>query len=146
MSWKKLIAENPDPAEFGQRRFASRVAYLATVRKDGAPRVHPVTPILGDGNLFVFMDRTSSKGYDLKRTDRFAMHASVENEEGGQKEFFIAGRAKLVEDEPLRSIAAKHAGYDVSDRYILFRLSPDEAFGTADEDNEVVRRRWKRSE
>jgi hypothetical protein len=146
MSWKKLVAEDPDLAEFGQRRFASRVAYLATVRKDGTPRVHPVTPILGDGNLFVFMDRTSPKGTDLKRTGRYAMHASVENEDGGQGEFFISGRAELVEDETFRSLAVEHAGYEVSDRYILFRFSLEAALSTVYEDNEVVRRRWKRSE
>lgn len=146
MSWKRLVAENPELAEFGQTRFGSRVAYLATVRKDGAPRVHPVTPILGDGNLFVFMDPTSPKGTDLKRTGRFALHASVENEDGGQGEFFIAGRARLNEDAALRSIAVKHAGYDVSDRYILFQLTLDEALGTVYEENEVVRRRWKPSD
>jgi hypothetical protein len=146
MSWKRLVAEDPELAEFGQQRFGSRVAYLATVRKDGTPRVHPVTPILGDGDLFVFMDRTSPKGYDLKRTGRFAMHASVENEDGGQGEFFITGRSNLIEDEALRSIAAKHAGYDVSENYILFQFTLEEALGTVYEDNEVVRRRWKRSD
>ncbi len=146
MSWKRLAAEDPELAEFGQQRFGSRVAYLATVRKDGTPRVHPVTPILGDGDLFVFMDRTSPKGYDLKRTGRFAMHASVENEDGDQGEFFITGWAKLIEDEALRSIAVKHAGYDVSENYILFQFTLEEALGTVYEKNEVVRRRWKSSD
>ena len=145
MSWTKLVKENPDLAEFGEGRFASRVAYLATVRKDGRPRVHPVTPILGDGDLFVFMDRTSPKGHDLKRTGRFAMHSSVENEDGGQGEFFITGRATLIEDEEKRFIATKNAGYEISERYILFSFSLDEALGTVYEDDEVIRNRWKRS-
>jgi hypothetical protein len=145
MSWKKLTEDNPDLAKFGQQRFASRVAYLGTVRMDGTPRVHPVTPILGDDQVFVFMDRSSPKGHDLKRSGRFALHASVENEDGGQGEFFISGTGELIEDQALRSVAVKHAGYDVSGRYILFRLSPDEALGTVYEDDQVIRHRWKRS-
>ena len=37
MSWKELAAGAPELAEFGKRRFANEVAYLATVKKDGAP-------------------------------------------------------------------------------------------------------------
>ena len=55
MSWKALENGNKKLAEFGLERFSSQVAYLATVRKDGSPRVHPVTPIIGQGHLFVFM-------------------------------------------------------------------------------------------
>lgn len=50
MSWGKLRGEAPNLADYGEARFASGVAYLATVRKDGSPRMHPVTPILGDDN------------------------------------------------------------------------------------------------
>ncbi len=145
MSWQELVDENPELAEFGVRRFGSRVAYLATVRKNGSPRVHPVTPIIAEGNLFVFMYKTSPKGFDLKRSGTFAMHASVENEEGGQGEFFISGRAELVEDTALKSLAASRAGYDVVESYILFRFILDEALGTVYVGEETVRQRWKRS-
>lgn len=145
MSWGRLLDENPELAEFGIARFSSRVAYLATVRKDGSPRVHPVTPIIGDRNLFLFMDPTSPKGYDLRRTGRYAMHASVENEDGGLGEFYIAGRAFLNEDEAMRTLAVRHAGYDVADRYILFRLTVEEAMSTVYEDDGLARNRWKRS-
>ena len=143
MSWQRLVADNPDLARFGEARFASRVAYLATVRSDGTPRVHPVTPILGGGHLFVFMDKRSPKGHDLRRTGRFALHSSVEDEEGGQGEFFIAGGASQVDDESLRATAANHAGYEVAASYILFLLSPEEAIGTVYRGDEVLRDRWK---
>jgi len=45
-SWGEF-AEAPELAAFGEERFrAVRLAYLATVRADGSPRVHPFTPIL----------------------------------------------------------------------------------------------------
>ncbi|MGH2405330.1 MAG: pyridoxamine 5'-phosphate oxidase family protein, partial [bacterium] len=52
------------------------MAYLATLRGDGAPRVHPVTPIVGEGRLFLFMEPTSPKGHDLRRDGRYALHSS----------------------------------------------------------------------
>jgi hypothetical protein len=58
MSWQELANDNPELARFGAERLLdSEVAYLATVRKDGSPRVHPVTPIIGDGRLFGFIVR-----------------------------------------------------------------------------------------
>ncbi len=47
MSWQTLEHSNPALAAFGLKRLHGNVAYLATVRKDGSPRVHPVTLIIG---------------------------------------------------------------------------------------------------
>lgn len=147
MSWQNLEEGNPELAEFGVQRFASEVAYLATVRKDGSPRVHPVTPIIGQGRLFVFMEPTSPKGHDLRRDARYAMHCSVSDSSGGQGEFFISGGAQLVDDPELRTLAAQHASYEAADRYILFELSVESAFSTVyDEDGTPIRQRWKRGQ
>jgi hypothetical protein len=145
MSWKELAADSPELAVFGKRRFASEVAYLATVKKDGAPRVHPVTPIVGEGRLFLFMEPTSPKGHDLQRDGRYALHCSVANSGGGQGEFLISGTAELVEDAGSRSVAVKHASYKPADRYILFELDVDTAFSTKyDDDGTPIRNRWRR--
>jgi len=48
MCCKELRLEKPALADFGEKRFASGVANIVTVMKDGAPRVHPVTQIIGD--------------------------------------------------------------------------------------------------
>ena len=70
MTWGDLERADPELAAAGARRLHGRVAYLATVSPDGAPRVHPVTPIVGDGLLFVFMEPTSPKGADLAQGRR----------------------------------------------------------------------------
>lgn len=51
------------------------VAYLATVRRNGAPRVHPFCPILADGRLFAAIPQSSPKGWDIRRDPRCAIHA-----------------------------------------------------------------------
>ena len=82
MSWKSFEEQQPELAAFGAKRLNGKVAYLATVRKDGSPRVHPVTPIIGEGHLFVFMEPTSPKGYDLRRDGRYVGRTVVHALEG----------------------------------------------------------------
>ncbi len=123
MSWKELEDAVPELADFGAERFETRIAYLATVRKDGSPRVHPVTPIVGQGQLFVFMEPTSPKGHDLRRDGRYAIHCGVSDSSGTSGEFMVTGCAELVDDPAARSRACESASYTPADRYVLFELS-----------------------
>jgi hypothetical protein len=59
--WNELVDDEPELAKSAAARLAGGVAYLATTAHDGAPRVHPVTPIVGSGSLFVFMEPMSPK-------------------------------------------------------------------------------------
>jgi hypothetical protein len=52
------------------------VAYLATVRQDGSPRLHPFCPVLADGNLYAAIPKSSPKGHDLRRDPRCVIHAT----------------------------------------------------------------------
>jgi hypothetical protein len=51
------------------------IAFLATSRPDGSPRLHPFCPILADGRLFAAIPWKSPKGHDLRRDPRCAIHA-----------------------------------------------------------------------
>ncbi|MGD2058578.1 MAG: pyridoxamine 5'-phosphate oxidase family protein [Anaerolineales bacterium] len=145
MSWSDLVSGSPILAEIGRQRFASEVAFLATIRKDGSPRVHPVTPILGENRLFIFMEATSPKGHDLRRDGRYALHCSVDDSGGGEGEFFVSGTATPVEDPGIREVAATSAGYEIIDSYVLFELGVDAAFSTIyAQDGKPIRDRWKR--
>jgi hypothetical protein len=69
VTWKEFGAAEPDLAEIGcSLLFQHQVglAFLATVRKDGAPRLHPVCPVLSNHRLFVLVTPTSPKRYDLQ--------------------------------------------------------------------------------
>src|SRR3954468_10898295 len=107
MSWKSLEDQQPELAAFGAERLNGKVAYLATIRKDGSPRVHPITPIIGQGHLFVFMEPTSPKGRDLQRDGRYALHCSVSDNSGGSGEFILSGRAHLCHGSELRDLAVQ---------------------------------------
>lgn len=125
--WLEFSQQAPELAAFGAARFGSGVAYLATVRADGGPRVHPVTPIMGE-ELFLFMEPTSPKGKDLQRDGRFALHCAVEDSGGGGGEFYVRGRAQLTDDPLRREQAIRAASYAPQERYILFVLAVEFAF------------------
>lgn len=144
MRWWALEDGDPELAAFGTRRLTEpRVAYLATVGPDGAPRVHPVTPIVAPGRLFVFMEPTSPKGHDLERGSRYALHCAVEGDSGGLGEFRVRGVGERISDPHLRQVATEHAPYDPSEDYVLFELSVDDAFSTTyRDDGTPERRHW----
>jgi Pyridoxamine 5'-phosphate oxidase len=126
-SWGVFRAGHPSLAAFGAERLGGPPAYLATVRPNGTPRVHPVTPIIGADHLFLFMEPNSPKGRDLREQGSYALHSAVPDMQGTGGEFKVSGIATLVEDEDLRAVAVSSARYTPAERYILFELYITEA-------------------
>ena len=77
MSWKVFADDCPELASLGYEKLNGRIVYLATIKKDGSPRLHPVTPAIGNGMLFMFTEPSSPKIGDLKRDGRYAMHSAI---------------------------------------------------------------------
>jgi Pyridoxamine 5'-phosphate oxidase len=125
--WGELAAERPELAEVGRAmiyQFRVGLGYLATIRKDGGPRVHPVCPVIANGGLYVFIGNHSPKRYDLLRDGRFALH-SFPNPEVDD-EFTVSGRARRIDDAAVRQIvydAYTATGATTSDD-TLFELWP----------------------
>jgi hypothetical protein len=143
MSWQKLEDQRSELAAFGKERLNGNVAYLATIRNDGSPRVHPVTPIIGAGHLFLFMEPTSPKGHDLRRDGRYALHCSVGDNSGAGGEFFVSGQAQFVDSAEMRALATQLSSYPPADRYILFECMVENAASTVYTQDQIVRSRWK---
>jgi Pyridoxamine 5'-phosphate oxidase len=80
-------------------QYGVGLAFLATVRADGAPRVHPMCPLIVGEGMFAFLI-PSPKREDIHRDPRYAMHSfpADENEDA----FSIAGVARPVDDTALR--------------------------------------------
>jgi hypothetical protein len=140
-SWSNFTHQAPELAAFGKARFQSGVAYLGTVRPDGSPRVHPVTPIIGE-QLFLFMEPTSPKGKDLQRDPRYTLHCAVEDSSGGGGEFYVRGQAALSTDPFVREQAVRASSYTPQDRYILFVLTVEFAFMNTYIDGQSQPERW----
>lgn len=147
-TWGEFEAAEPEMAALGRKQFGTfHIAYLATTRRDGSPRVHPITPIIADGRLFVATAPASPKRLDLQRDGRYAMHALPgKNDE----EFYITGRASRIEDTPTRALVAAAAEHTVRDHDWIFEY--DIAYAmmaywehVGQPDTFAVRRFWRAS-
>lgn len=121
-SWRDFETAAPELAAAGRQLFfypGFGYGYLATVRADGGPRVHPVNPLIFDGTLAVFLV-PSPKLADLRRDGRYALHSA--GAENVDDEFYVTGMAReLVDaDRRQRAVAAYHG--PVATDHSLFEL------------------------
>jgi Pyridoxamine 5'-phosphate oxidase len=144
MSWQALASSAPDLAAFGAERLHDRVAYLATVKPDSAPRLHPVRPIITTGHLFLFMEPNSPKGGDLERDGRYVLHGTATGDQPWDlREFSVEGTARRVTDPDLRKTANAGSAFPRADHFILFELQVSGAFSTVyGPDGQAQRKRW----
>ena len=106
-TWAEFAAAAPEQAALGRELLKKyELAYLATVRKNGAPRVHPVCPVIAGGRLFVATAPESPKRFDLLRDGRYAMHFLPGDNDA---EFYVTGQAQRIEDEETRAMVVAAA-------------------------------------
>jgi hypothetical protein len=143
VNWEDFERSALELAAFGRDRLEGRLVFLATVRSDGSPRVHPVEAWFAAGRMFVRKWPTSPKVRDLQHDPRYALHSLMDNFEGVGREFFVAGRAARV-DDPTLIASASVAKHD-PEQYVLFEFGVEEAIVTTYENDEPVRRSWRAS-
>jgi hypothetical protein len=98
-TWQTLRALAPELVAIGEARLRRfRVAMLGTLRADGAPRISPIEPYLGSGELLVGLIRDSAKARDLMADPRCTLHSIVDDPDAGQPELTIRGRFVEVDD------------------------------------------------
>ena len=133
LTWGEFAEADPYLAQKGEAQIFQHgvgLAFLATVRSDGAPRVHPVCPVLSDSRLYVLVIPGSPKRWDLVRDGRYALQ-SFPQPRPDSDEFFIAGRANLVHDPREFATVFADATHQASRDEILFELRIDRAMHTA---------------
>jgi hypothetical protein len=131
LTWLEFEQASGEIAAAGHQllhQFGIGLAFIATTRKDGGPRVHPCCPLLHEGRLYVFITGASPKRFDLGRDGRFALHSfpPAQNDD----EFYCSGAAYEVDDGSLRRAVAAKAKHDVRDDEVLFELRLNRALHT----------------
>ncbi len=112
-TWGEFAAAEPDMARDGRGLFyrvGIGLGYLATVRKDGGPRVHPFCPVIAGDGIYGFILNHSAKKLDLVRDGRYAIHSFPADEV--DDEFYLTGTARAVTDDA--EYAAAKASYEAS--------------------------------
>jgi hypothetical protein len=124
VGWKDFAAAAPELAGQGSAlltQFGVGLAFLATVRGDGAPRLHPVCPVISGDGLYVLITPASPKCGDLIRDGRYALQTFPQPKPGSD-EFYVTGRARLVEDEAARAAVLRDARHMADASETTFEL------------------------
>ncbi len=88
-SWSDFSLQAPDLAAAIRARFGAHIhSVLATLRRDGSPRVSGLETHFSDGELWLAMMPDARKAADLRRNPSFALHSAPEAE-------LVDGDAKL---------------------------------------------------
>ena len=83
MRWDDLVRRQPRLAAIAAARLLEPgVVLVATIRRDGTPRLSPVEPLVLDGDLWLSMLWGSLKAGDLARDPRLLVHSIVTSRGG----------------------------------------------------------------
>ena len=66
MTWQEFAQQDPELAALGEERLdRNGLVMLATLRKNGWPRISPVEPMFFNGQLYLDMMWRSQKAFPL---------------------------------------------------------------------------------
>ncbi|MGH9264091.1 MAG: pyridoxamine 5'-phosphate oxidase family protein [Acidimicrobiales bacterium] len=135
--WQELVAADPDFAGHVRRCFDIRKhATLATLRKDGSPRISGTeVEFDDDGEIYLGMMARSRKALDLRRDPRLALHCPTEDAPEGDPSSWL-GDAKIA---GLGVEVSEPEGDDGAHR---FRIDVTEVVLTTVEGDSLVIRSW----
>jgi hypothetical protein len=131
ITWTQFTQQQPALAAIGRDqfyRFGIGLGFLATVRMDGGPRVHPVCPVISRAGLHVLIVPGPKRG-DLRRDARYALHTETfpppQQDDGfaltgSATEITDTGTAQLVRDQVIADRGQLWPDYD---SLALFELS-----------------------
>jgi hypothetical protein len=100
LTWTQLADRRPDLTDEGRRQlyqWGIGLGFLATVRPDGGPRVHPVCPVISDDGLHVLVV-SGPKQRDLHRDGRYSLHGETYAPPDHDDGFSVSGLAREVTD------------------------------------------------
>ena len=102
-SWKEFEAAAPELAEqVRQRLDAHTHKTIATVRRDGSPRISGIETAFRDGELWIGSMWQARKAHDLQRDPRFALHSGSDEPSDWKGDAKLAGVAEEI-TEPERA-------------------------------------------
>jgi hypothetical protein len=123
-SWNNVSLVAPAFTAAVQALFdAHKHKTMATLRKDGSPRISGIEADFVDGELWLGAMWQSRKALDLQRDPRFALHsATADADEAWRGDARIAGRAEeVVDPERKRAVQTASGGEAPPGPFHLFR-------------------------
>ena len=130
-SWAEFETAAPELAERVRARLDAHThKTLATLRRDGSPRISGTETNLADGELWIGSMWQALKARDLQRDPRFALHSASEDPD------VWTGDAKLA------GVAEEVSGPDASSHRFRLDLREVSTVGLDDERKALVIEVW----
>ncbi len=112
-SWREIEAAAPELAA-AARAFldAHQHKTIATLRRDGSPRISGTEATFVDGDLWWGSMPNAVKATDLQRDPRFALHSGSDDPPGWKGDAKVSGRAVEVQDRRAAEALVRAQGND----------------------------------
>jgi hypothetical protein len=140
-SWNEFESAAPELAAAVRERLdAHKHKTIATLRRDGSPRISGTESQFIDGELWIGSMIDARKAHDLRRDPRFALHSGSDDPSGWQGDAKVGGIVEEITD-PAR--VTEINGEAVGPSH-LFRLDIREAstVGMNEARDKIVVRWW----
>ncbi len=147
--WEEVTASAPEFAESARGYFDAHThKTIATLRRDGSPRISGIEAAFVDGDLWFGSMWQARKALDLQRDPRFALHSASADPPGWAGDAKVSGQVEEITD-PARLAAMLGAiGGDPSAPTHLFRAELAEVVLTrlGDPPDHLVIELWREGE
>lgn len=148
-TWSDVVDAAPDLAKDVRERFeATGLGYLATLRKDGSPRVSGIEPFFWDGEVWLGSMWEARKAHDLRRDGRCSLHAANVDKNIADGDARVSGTAVEIVDEARKEAVGRaisaHSEFDPDEHgpWHLFSLDVTEVLFLRPGDGALVIRTW----
>ena len=147
-SWSRIEQEAPELAARAREFLeAHKHKTLATLRKDGSPRISGTEADIVDGELMWGSMWQSVKALDLQRDPRFALHSGSDDPPGWRGDAKLSGIAEEVQEEEAKRALVAAQGHEEHppEPWHLFRADIRELVVTrlSDARDKLVIERWR---
>jgi Pyridoxamine 5'-phosphate oxidase len=114
--WKEIEAAEPDFARRVRERFdAYKHKVIATLRKDGSPRISGIEAEFKEGRVSMGMMPGSRKAHDLQRDPRLALHTGTRDPSEQAGEVIDAKLSGLAREIP----GGAHHAFDIDVKEVV---------------------------
>jgi len=129
MHWSDIGNTQPRLARLAQEHLIGPgVVLVATIRRDGTPRLSLVEPYVMAGELWLSMLWQSAKARDLLRDPRILVHSVITSRSGAEGELKVRGSARAENDPAVQrryadAVAASLGWNPEPGRFHLFAVN-----------------------
>jgi hypothetical protein len=126
-TWNDVTTAAPELAKSARELFeANKHLTIATLRKDGAPRISGIECAVIEGDLWFGSMPNAVKALDLQRDPRFALHSGTGDANEWNGDAKVAGRAEEITDPARMTEIFEAMGHPQSGPAHLFRAELNE--------------------